>query len=245
MALPLGRLALTVLVCGAQSFEVASVKRSDPKVSPARPAAGDPRRIFNLKTSLLGIVADAYGMKGFQITGPSWLDEEPYDIIAKAPDNAPVADIPLMMQALLAERFKLKAHRETKDLSVYALTVGKSGPKMRHASPDGNTGIEFGAGPGIVVEKIGMARWAQVLSMYMDRPVVDLTDLQGDYAFELSVDVHALVQMKSGGSPNVSSVDRPPSIFTAVEQLGLKLEFRKVPMEMLVIDTVEKTPTEN
>jgi uncharacterized protein (TIGR03435 family) len=248
------RIAVLILASGLQSraqapvFEVASVKPAAPVAvgyGTRSAAGGDPSRVTYTHASFVLLLTRAYQVMPYQITGPSWLETESYDIVAKAPDNTRREQIPRMLQALLAERFKLRVHRETRILPVYALLVGKNGAKMQRVEADASE-PHMGFGDGLEGKKTSMAFFVSILSSYMDRPVLDLTELQGAYDFKLDVSVQELVRMKSGvpTAPAPDSVAKP-SIFTAIEQIGLKFEARKAPIEMVVVDSAERIPTEN
>jgi uncharacterized protein (TIGR03435 family) len=238
-------LAAAGIVCAqAQSFEVASVK-----VTPV--LNGDLYRI-NLGTvqhdtvtftnaSLADCIRFAYGLTSdSQLAGPDWIKskEVRYDIIAKALPDTPPEQVLTMMQALLAERFKLALHPENRELAYYALVVAKGGSKMREATDapaSTPTGVQGQLR--IISNRMPMLRVATLLSRYMRACVVDQTGLKGFF------------EVKLAWTPDdrpVPDDERGPSVFTAVrEQLGLRLESRKGPMEVLVVDHAEKTPTEN
>jgi uncharacterized protein (TIGR03435 family) len=189
----------------------------------------------------LGIVIQrAYDVRDFQLSGgPGWLNER-YTIQAKAPEgNFSEAQIRLMVQSLLAERFHLKLHRETREIPVYALIVDKKGVKVEAAKDEGGMGVGRGS---ITAKGATFGRLVIALSRLLDRPVLDETGLSGNYNFKLHYD-----QGSVGLPYSAPGVSRPesdgiePSIFTAVqEQLGLKLEPQKKPIEILVIDSVER-----
>ena len=261
------------------SFEVASIK-------PNR--SGDmrfmimfrPGRFTAKGTTLKGLVAIAYNVKDFQISGgPSWTSSERYDIDAKEPDAfaEQLQKLPpdqrgkqmgLMLQALLRDRFELKVSRATKDLPIYALVVAKNGPKLQEAkpgdtyqngikAPDGKPIGQPGMirmGPGqFIGQGVTMAAIVGTLSQRLGRPVVDQTGLQGNYDITLQwAPDQATAGVPMGpvsGNPKPDGTPPPensgPSIFTALqEQLGLKLDSTKGPVDILVIDHIEK-PTEN
>jgi uncharacterized protein (TIGR03435 family) len=228
----------------AQSFEVASVK-----VAPV--LNGDPYRI-NLGTvqhdtvtltnaSLADCIRFAYGLTSdSQLSGPDWIKSKElrYDIVAKTPPNTPHEQLLQMMQALLAERFNLALHPEDRELAYYALVTAKTGPKMREATnaPAGN--LEGVQGQlRIVGNRMSMSTVATLLSRYMRAFVVDQTKLSGPFEVKL---------VWTPDDRPIPDDQRGPSVFTAVqEQLGLKLESRKGPMEVLVVDRAKKTPIEN
>ncbi len=183
----------------------------------------------------------AYQMKDYQISGPAWLSEERYDITAKAADPTGTQQLRQMLQTLLANRLQLRIHRETKDLPVYALVVTKSGPKLHKAEPDSNTYMR-GENGSFAFRGTSMPQFAEDLSTLrqVDRPVLDRTGIPGVFDFNLkfgeSNDELKRALVAGDG----------PSIFTLIqEQLGLKLEARKGPVEMLVIVHVVRAPEEN
>jgi uncharacterized protein (TIGR03435 family) len=161
-----------------------------------------------------------------------------------------------MMQTLLAERFQLAVHHEPKDFNVYVLLVGKNGPKLKESpvEPGGADGANFGmsmsaAGVGRMdVKRCDMAALANTLPRLVGRPVVDMTGLASRYDFELEFtreDVNGMV-LPAGGdgaAPPVAEVGA--SVFTSILRTGLRLEARKVPLDTIVVDRAEKTPSEN
>ncbi len=295
------------------AFEVATIKPSE------QPTPGQFRRTqvrFGMQIdgarvniqfmSLMEIVAAAYRVKPYQVTGPDWLTTERFDIVAKIPDGVSRDLVPEMLQSLLAERFKLTEHRDKKDHAIYALVVGKNGPKLKDAAPDaaappaadgepvppsGNSPgpgqmqigrdkgglvisgsragtMRMSMSPGGTMRMEGSKMTAPVLadmiSRFVDRPVVDMTGLTGTYdvTLDLSMEDMRLAARNAGmpapgaGPGGAGAMTRPPaesasdpsgggSIFTAVQALGLKLEPRKAPLESITIDHLEKTPTEN
>ncbi len=175
--------------------------------------------------------------KDYAFPGPDWLNFEIFDIAAKFPPATSGEQVAMMLQTMLAERLKVKVHRETKELPVYALVVGKNGPKMQRAAPGGGT--RFSLGPGHIS---GTAASMSALAdrLHLDRPVLDLTGLKESFDFTLT-----WTPDNAPGTPQADDASGP-SIFTAIqEQLGLKLEPRRAPVQILVIDHAEKVPTEN
>src|SRR5947209_7412353 len=120
------------------AFEVASIKAAAPPVNGRMMIrmAGDPGRVDYANVSLRDVIRIAYGVKEYQVSGPDWISATRFDILAKLPEGAPREEVPQMLQTLLAERFKLTVHRETKEHSMYALVVGKNGPKLKPAEAD-------------------------------------------------------------------------------------------------------------
>jgi uncharacterized protein (TIGR03435 family) len=259
----------------------------------------------------------AFKMKPYQVTGPSWLTTggmtaDRFDVHATLPEGATEKDVPEMLQALLVERFKLTFHRDSAEQSIYALVVGKSGPKMKEAAPDpapapaadGPPGEaapakdqpQFSGRPdqkgGMVVrggpnggnmkmtmqdgtmhmeaEKLSMAQLADMLSSFVDRPIIDMTELKGNYQVSLELSMSDMMNAARaqgmamgpppgggppgggpGGAPaGAAGVGEAPdpgasSIFRTIQQLGLKLDARKSDVGKLIIDHVEKAPSEN
>ena len=183
----------------------------------------------------------AYGVGPNQIAGgPPWLDSIRFDIDAKA--EQPIDDddaFMAMLQTLLAERFKLAIHRENKPSEAYLLVVAKSGPKLEKAK-DGEPTTN-GSHGGIDAQVITMKRFAEVLSRQMDFPVVDRTGLGGAFNLKLRWSPESDQPVKPGQIP---AADSGPSIFTAIQQLGLRLQTGKTPVDVLVIDRVEM-PSQN
>jgi uncharacterized protein (TIGR03435 family) len=184
----------------------------------------------------------AYNIRPHQLSGaPAWTSDARFDIEAKAEGASP-AQVRQMLQTLLAERFHLAAHRETREQPGYALVVAKGGPRLRESKAEA-TQMD-GKGPGqIGAEKVPMTMLARGLQNILERFVLDETGLTGEYDFELKWLPERLVEQRPGDEPpaDVSG----PSIFTALqEQLGLKLEARKGPVEIVVVDRIERL-TEN
>lgn len=186
----------------------------------------------------------AYDVKEYQISGPAWLgsagwlgsDLGRYDIEAKAAAGTPVAELRLMLQSLLAERFKLALHRETKDVPAFALLVIKPGPGL-HSAVDPNGALAVAAKGSVLSWKsASMSEFAEWLAGPLGAPVIDATNLKGRFDFDLGDDQ----------PPSAAKGDQQFAMLNSVQQqLGLKLERRKSPVEMLVIDHIEKTPTAN
>jgi uncharacterized protein (TIGR03435 family) len=204
-------------------------------------------RLTATNISLKDCLRFAYGLKDYQIIGPDWINSEKYDIAAKAESSVTGEQLKAMFQALLADRFKLTVHRETKELPIYALFVGRNGPKLVGVEAGGSqTRSERGR---LAARKISMPRLAEDLGRHLDRPVVDMTGLKGvfDLTLEWAPDESQTMPNRGGGEGQVIADSTAGlSIFTAVQQqLGLKLEARKGSAEILVIDHAEKIPTEN
>lgn len=242
------------------AFEVASIK-SAPAPTDGRmrvSLGGDPGRINYTNVNLKLVLPKAFEVKNYQVTGPSWLDTERYDITATFPANTPKDQVSRMLQNLLVERFGLKFHREKKDLPVYALEVGKNGPKLHKAEQGGPGGDKpmMIMRPGrMEAKKMSMSGFVEMLSNLVDRPVIDMTGLTGFYDVTLDIPMEEMSAMHGGmmrsmGPPPGDAGPSPegasaPSIFSSIQQLGLKLEPRKAPLDLVVIDSGDKVPTEN
>jgi uncharacterized protein (TIGR03435 family) len=223
------------------SFEVASIKFHP---GPITMSGGGIHgtTLSDTALTLLNLIEDAYDLRRDQISGgPSWIDSDHYDVIAKAEGVGTLTHdrVMQMLQALLADRFQLKVHRETRETPVYELVVGKGGSKLKQTSADAK-GRNFvnanSAGMHMEAANRTMEQLARQLSVTAGRPVIDKTGLVGYYAY--------MLDWASAIQPPPPDSDTP-SIFTAVqEQLGLKLESAKAPVEMLIVDRAEK-PSEN
>ncbi len=302
------------------TFEVASIKPAAP-MQPGRmmigsrggPGSADPGHLTYNNLSLKNLLVNAFGVKGYQISGPAWLDSERFDVVAKIPPGATKDQVKIMLQNLLKERFHLAVHHETKELPMYAMVVGKGGPKMKESpedppptgdgpsadaaklpdappsptkvsvGPDGTIKLPPGMGPKngclmmMMVSPSGpkthmqcmkqtMSALADQLSNQMDKPVNDMTGLSAKYDFNLDFlpdENRMQAMMPAGGAsvaftrdgdhpgpsgpksdaPEANSVAPLPAAIQ--EQLGLKLEQKKGPVDLIVVDKVDKAPTEN
>ena len=186
----------------------------------------------------------AYDVQESQIMGgPSWFATEKWDIEARSDAGVKrsVAETRSMLQNLLKERFGLQMHRATEPLPVYVLTIAKSGPKFKTAEPDGRTNVRIG-GNSISIERGELARLTQFLASSLGRPIIDRTGLSGLYDLSLQWDD---APIREGGAPGLDAAVAPGtdhgSIFTAIQdQLGLRLESQRAPVEVLVIDRIER-----
>jgi uncharacterized protein (TIGR03435 family) len=162
---------------------------------------------------------------------------ERYDIEAKAGSEHSAQQVQLMLQNLLVDRFGMKIRRDVRQMPVYALVVTKDGPKLRESKPADSSSMSS-SNHSVMANKITLQVLSSLLSGQMDRPVLDQTGLTGtfDITLEWTPDSAAVVD---GPSPG-------PSLFTALhEQLGLRLESRSGPVELLIVDHAERIPTEN
>ena len=274
------------------TFEVASIKPAGPQAM-ARlqgsveggPGTAAPGRIQFTDIPLKALIMRAYDVQSFQVSGPSWMDSQRFDVIAKVPAGATKEDARIMLQNLLAERFKLKLHQGSKEAAIYELVVAKGGLKLKEAvqtaaapaegpggrppgpprgkdgllrTPHGQLGIQAAAKGRMRMQgdAATMARLTEVLGMMVGRPVVDKTGLTGTYDVMLDFSPEGMGPGPKGPGPADGganpaeapreSNDSGPTIFAALqEQLGLKLESRKGPVDVLVVESVEKAPTKN
>jgi uncharacterized protein (TIGR03435 family) len=172
----------------APSFEAASVKPAPPQTGPNIRVSmgGDPGRVNYRNASFKQLVTRAYGVKDYQVSGPGWIDTERYDVTATIPKSTPKETVQLMLQNLLAERFQLKLHRESKELPAYALVVAKGGSKLKTAdAAPGAAGLKGGMmlmRPGRLEAKgMDLGAFSNLLANLVGRPVLDSTGLKGTY----------------------------------------------------------------
>lgn len=221
------------------AFDVASVKLTAHGRNADGPSFSDlkiagPGRLVGTNASLEECIRWAYNVKEYQVSGPDWIrsNAPSYDIEAKAPPDATSSQMRLMLQKLLRERFKLALHRESKSLPVYILTVGKNGLRLQSANMDARAGLMSQSGSTTVRvtgDRATMASLANHLSLDLDHPVFDKTGMQG--AFRINLE---WARAADG-----------PSVFAALQDVGLKLEASKAPIELLVIDHAERIPAAN
>ena len=231
-------------ICGAQEhvFEVASVKPARPDVTERSLTHNPGARLTTSNATVKMLIMLAYQVMPDQISGgPNWLETDGFDIDAKGADSkATQEQFRQMIQSLLNDRFQLRVHRSTKELSIYALVLAKNGPKLVEAKgddPEVSMRIER---PGQMTGvKATMAMLATALSRPLQRKVVDETGLKGAYNFKLQ-----FVPDRNASKPGDDGVIPPndgPSIFKALqEELGLNLKATKGPVDVLVIDHAEK-----
>jgi uncharacterized protein (TIGR03435 family) len=284
----IGTIALPILLaCSshAQQFEVASIRpsvqESGGQVNVGVHIDGAQVRVVSL--SLRDYLAIAYRTKGNMISGPDWTGSERFNISATLPAGSNAAQLPEMFQALLADRFQVKLHKEQKEFPVYALVVGKGSLKLKETPPDSDpdneepkgivdatgggsaAGVSVNLGHGsswsfvpnrFEAKKLTMEQFAASLERFADRPIVDMTALKGQYdlAFDVNPEDYQPMLIRSavyagvalppqalrllGGSSSAALGD-------ALQQIGLKLESRKAPLDVWVIDDALKTPTAN
>jgi uncharacterized protein (TIGR03435 family) len=235
-------------------FEVATIKPSDP-ARPGKLFTIRGQEVITVNTTLSDLITMAYDLHLKQVTGgPSWLESDKFDITGKpeVPGQPNVAQLKILLQKLLVDRFQLKFHTEKKELGMYAITVAKTGSKLTksQSDPNGLPGLFFGRGNPGMTFNVRNATIKEVASIIqgsvLDKPVVDQTGLTEKYDFLLKFTPDP-GQMAGFGPqpPAVDSPDAPPDIITAfLQQLGLKMENTKGPVDVMVIDRVAK-PSEN
>jgi uncharacterized protein (TIGR03435 family) len=244
-----GLLALIVFH-GAKAesrFELASVKRV-PMVAEGQTTGPEsivvhPGSLAMRNVRLRSCIKWAYDLKEYQVSGPSWLgspgwlgrDVARYEIVAKAAENTPVPELRAMLRTLLAERFGFSAHQETREAPAYILSVGKIGPRLRASDDQGGEKKLASDRSAVTFQSTTIAEFAEWISGPLGAPVLDETNFSG--RFDFKVDAARFSREKE---------DQQYVIVNAIQdQLGLKLERRKSPIEMLVVDRLEQVPTEN
>lgn len=234
-------------------IEVATVKPSRPDEGFSLGAGrGGPNVFSTTGTTVRTLIQFANGVHPRQITGPGWIDSERYAVTIKA-DQEGSPSIPQMrvlMQKLLTDRFRIVTHREKKELSIYALTVAKGGPKLaaHPGAPSNQWGYGFGLGSinGRNTTMTEFAGWLQ--ANLLEQPVVDRTGLTDRYDFALryTPDASARLTNVPDALPRpTTDADAPPDLFTAFQQqLGLRLESTRGPVDIVVVDSIER-PSDN
>ncbi len=263
------------------AFEVASI-RPTPDVPPAAGAAGvhiTKQQVRFAYLSLRDYISIAYTLPVHLISGPDWINTTRFDIAAKLPEGLAEAQFPQLLQTLLRDRFKLQAHREKRESPVYVLEVAPGGHKLVAVTEDENLkdapftvtssggpeGVSADLGQGasfsftpekFEVKKVGMEALVNTLGRFMDRPILDLTKLDGRYNITFPVTREEFMPMLVRSAVN-AGVTLPPqalqllespaigSVIDGLKAVGLLLEARKAPLDMLVIDSMERMPTEN
>jgi uncharacterized protein (TIGR03435 family) len=241
--------ALVLLLAGSGSaaaqavFDVASVRAAQDGRESIEVVPGS-LTMRNVRMS--GCLGWAYSVQDFQISGPGWLTEARFDIVAKAGTAAPEAELRLMLRSLLADRFKLAVRRESRELQALVLVVGKNGHKLKPNDVEGSPSFKTGklnlTGDGATLSQL-----TGFLSKELRQPVVDQTGLTGRFNYFLDINAYITEEIRKSGGPNGGPPLEAPSIIAQAlqQQLGLKVEPRKAPVEMLLVEHIEKTPTEN
>lgn len=226
------------------SFEVASIKEASP--SDHRSSISDPSYLI-FRAQLRTIITRAYKVKIFQVDGPASLLHAAYSVSAKIPDGASQNDVPGMLQALLAEKLGLKLHRESRIQPVFELRVGKNGPKLtKSASAPGApmpATVRLSTSGEFVFKSVTMEKLSETLSTWVGRPVLNLTEIEGNFDVELHLapgtGFSGGTRVGDGESSEISSV------LVALQTLGLRLVAGRAPIEYLVVDRVDKIHPDN
>jgi uncharacterized protein (TIGR03435 family) len=228
------------------AFDVASIKST--RASAYREGSrrerieAVPGSLIMGNVRFLTAVRWAYHVQEYQITGPGWIGEERFDIVAKAGSPVPEAELRLMLQTLLAERFHLAVHRQTKEMSAYVVTVGKNGHKLQESTSEGAMDVKPAGLMIATVQRADLDELASMLSQPLQAPVVNMTGLKGRYDFKVDMAPYITPEVTNAKSP----MDLIGVGITAMqEQLGLKMESKRVPVDLVIIDRAEKSPIEN
>jgi uncharacterized protein (TIGR03435 family) len=274
-----GGLSLATAAQSPPRFEEASIRPSPrPPTGPVGVRIGPTQARF-IFFSLKSYIAAAYEMRDHQIAGPGWLATEVFDIVAKMPETgAPTSQVPAMLRTLLEERFHIRTHRESRELPAYALELATGrpplvrlpdetpppGPFTSESGPAGGGKVTtFGDGSSFAIganrfdaTRVTMKALANVLGPFVDRPILDMTGLEGRYTVALELapdDFQALMSraVAAAGYPRspeelrLADTAVAVAVPEALERVGLKLRPLRAPIEILVIDSIDRTPTEN
>jgi uncharacterized protein (TIGR03435 family) len=232
------------------AFDVASVRSAAPVDE--RGAKTRPHRVHTTPGNVVMRNVDigeairwAYNVELYQVTGPSWMGDNHFDIVAKAAEPATDDQMRVMMQTLLASRFQLIIHRENKEMAGMALLVGKGGSKLRASEDQGESVFEpQQKKTAINFRRMSMHEFAALLSEPMRKPVIDLTELRGTFDFTLDASNYVPPE-PAPGQPREREDEGYMVTRALQEQAGLRLEPRKFTIDMVVVDRLEKVPTEN
>jgi uncharacterized protein (TIGR03435 family) len=236
----------------APAFDVASVKVGQPATGGGERGRRDniqvsPGTVTMRNVNLKTCIRWAYHVTEYQVTGPAWLDSERFEIAGKAAGPAADDQLRLMMQSLLQERFKLAFHRQTKEIAAYVLVVGKNGPKVQESKTEGESSIDVNQrAMSVSVQRTPVSQMIDLMTNVLRAPVIDNTGLKGRYDLTLNVAKYAADMAAQGKSMDSAPAD-PAALISLVlqEELGLKLEAKKLPLELLIVDHAEKVPVEN
>jgi uncharacterized protein (TIGR03435 family) len=244
-------IATVAIVDGQAPFDAASIRPSDERRTKTRTITVTPIGIDFKGVSLLNCLEEAYGVSPHQITGPAWMRTDSYDIIARTSEPATRAQMMARLQTLLADRFNLSLHRTKRDSRVLALVVAKDGPRLAKAPDEGEGRRESAGGMALRFRRTSMPELAAYLTRQgpIGVPVVDETSLKGRFEFVLTFgpargfgdDSKAVVR-----EDKMISLEEGVTPFRdALASVGLGLETRRRPLEVIVIDRAERVPTAN
>lgn len=219
------------------AFEAASI-RANPEYSKPD-IQQSPGSLVIRNQSYRVLIEWAWDISRVQIDGPSWINDRRFDIVAKAGGPASEAQLRLMLQKLLVERFALKFHVDSRSVPAFNLTLAKGGPKFQESTTEGTMRFENTSSFLLVAHHVTMGDLAHTIANEAGRPVVDETGLKGRY--EIRMDLSPFVERSAqanGGNPG--EIDPSAVLFSGLQELlGLKLEARKAPVDILVIDHLE------
>ena len=192
--------------------------------------------------SLKRLVERAYNVRAFQVIGPDWMESVRFDVAAKYPPDATEEDKTAMLRTLLEDRFKLAAHRESREKQAYALVVAKGGFKLKPVEPGGGSGTDTnsnGRVATVTATRHSMAQIADFVARRLSETVVDRTGITGvyDYKFSFTMDDQTVDGVDPTGVPTLAAALQ--------DNLGLRLQAQKVPVEFIIVDRVERVPIEN
>ena len=237
--------ALSQPATPAPTFEVASVKASPPSAEGMRMrvqpvVTWSPGGVTMLNASLKALIQWAYHVQTIQVIGSGWLDSTRYDIVAKTSAPATNEQLRQMMQTLLADRFKLAFHRDTKEMQAYVVTVAKTGHKMKPSEGEGPIEMKpTGKGLNILFTHVTLAELAEMASSPLNGVVVDQTGLKGAWDFTIDGSMFAMQRP----ADEMEAIGMMIQVMN--DQLGIKIDQKKVPAEVLIVDRAEKIPVEN
>lgn len=223
------------------TFEAAFLK-ANTTGSGSSSSNGTKGQVVMTNLSLKRLIERAYNVKPYQVVGPDWIENVRFDITAKYPEDTKQADRPVMLKTLLEDRFKLATHSESKELPGYALVVAKSGLKIQPVEADKDGGTSSNSSNNAVtlkVTSIPMSDVADYLARRLNSTVIDSTGLKSRYSFELHWTLDDTGGSAEGGAAEYAA------IVEAFGSLGLRLQAQKVPVQMVVVDHVDRVPTEN
>lgn len=225
----------------APAFEVAAIKPGQPGRESVEVVPGG---VTMRNTRLRACIRWAYAVQDFQIAGPAWLNDQWFDISAKAAGPAPESELRLMMRNLLEQRFHLETHRQVKEVPALILTVEKGGHKMQQVEKEGSPSFKTGK-MSLTGQGATLAQLTAFLSGELHSPVIDETGLTGRFNYALDINSFITQEMlKSGGDG--PPVEAPSIISQAIRaQLGLRVDAKKAPVDMVIVDRIDKAPTEN
>lgn len=226
------------------AFEVASIRASQGgkgEGSRRENIQASPGSLNMRNVTLKSAIRWAYHVMDYQVSGPDWINFDRYDISAKAADDAPDKQLQSMLQALLAERFKLTLHRETKELPCFVMVAAKGGIKFHESQTEGEPVLNPDkTRMSVEVKGIPATQFVEMLSNILRAPVINNTGLSGRYDATINFSKYLPDGSGKEGFDPISTI-----LLGLQEELGLKLESKKMPLDLLIVDHAEKVPVEN